>query len=136
MGLKLQGEVLLPGTARGPALRLSAPISFWGGVDPASGKIVQAKHPDRGAVVVATVLAIDRTIGSSSSSAVLLELLYQEMAPAALILGRPDAILSLGVIVAAEMGYPTIPVIRCPLDGIETGMTLSIDSGGLIESVD
>ncbi len=136
MGLKLQGEVLLPGTARGPALRLSAPISFWGGVDPASGKIVQAKHPDRGAVVVATVLAIDRTIGSSSSSAVLLELLYQEMAPAALILGRPDAILSLGVIVAAEMGYPTIPVIRARLDGIETGMRLSIDSHGLIESED
>lgn len=135
MGLRLQGEVLLPGTARGPALRLSAPISFWGGVDPASGKIVQAKHPDRGAVVAGTVLAIDRTIGSSSSSAVLLELLYQEMAPAALILGRPDAILSLGVIVATEMGYPTIPVIRCPLDGIETGMTLNIDSGGLIESV-
>ena len=136
MGLKLQGEVLLPGTARGPALRLSAPISFWGGIDPASGKIVQAKHPDRGAVVAGTVLAIERTIGSSSSSAVLLELLYRETAPAALILVRPDAILSLGVIVAAEMGYPTIPVIRSPLDGIETGMRLSIDSHGRIESED
>ena len=136
MGLKLAGEVLLPGTARGPALKLSAPISFWGGVDPASARIVQANHPDRGAVVAGTVLAIDRTIGSSSSSAVLLELLYREIAPAALILAHPDAILSLGVIVAAEMQFPTIPAIRSPLDGIETGMRLSIDSHGRIESED
>ena len=58
------------------------------------------------------------------------------MAPAALILGHPDPILSLGGIVAAEMAYPTIPVIRCPLDGIDTGMPLSIDSAGLIEAAD
>jgi len=135
MGLRRQGEVLLAGAAQGPALRLKAPISFWGGVDPASGTIVQAQHPDRGAVVFGTVLAVDETIGSSSSSAVLLELLYRGKAPAALILGRPDAILALGVIVAAEMGYPTIPVLRCSPDGIETGMWLRIDSGGLIESV-
>ncbi len=41
----------------------------------------------------------------------MLELLRQRHAPAAVLLGRVDAILTLGIIVAREMGYPAIPVI-------------------------
>ncbi len=41
----------------------------------------------------------------------MLELLRQRHAPAAVVLGRVDAILTLGVIVAREMGYPSIPVV-------------------------
>ncbi len=39
-------------------------------------------------------------------------------------------------LVAAEMNFATIPVIRSPLDGIETGMRLRIDPHGRIESED
>jgi hypothetical protein len=41
----------------------------------------------------------------------MLELLRQRHAPAAVVLGSVDAILTLGVIVAREMGYPSIPVV-------------------------
>ena len=42
-----QGEILVAGHAgSGPALVLSAPISFWGGVDPKTGTIVDVRHPE------------------------------------------------------------------------------------------
>lgn len=108
---RIAARVVIPGEAEGPLLRLGAPISFWGGVDPASGRIADPRHPDHGADIVGTVLALPATIGSSSSSAVMLELMRLGCAPAALILGTVDAILALGVVVADEMGYGTIPVL-------------------------
>jgi predicted aconitase with swiveling domain len=105
-------EVLLPGAARGPLLRLGKPISFWGGVDPWSGRITDPRHPDHDRMIGGTILALPGTIGSSSSSAVMLELLAGGRAPAALLLAEPDAILTLGVVVGGEMGYGTIPVLR------------------------
>ncbi|MEI9984147.1 MAG: DUF126 domain-containing protein [Aliidongia sp.] len=68
------------------------------------------------AAIAGTVLMLPETIGSSSSSAVLLELLRNGKAPAALVLGRLDAILGLGILVAAEMGWPTIPLLLLPAE--------------------
>lgn len=110
----MQAEVLIDGAARGRVLRLAAPISFWGGVDPETGRITDPRHPNHGGIVAGRVLVVPATVGSSSSSAVMLELLRCGRAPAALILGARDAILPLGVLVAREMGYPTIPVLLVP----------------------
>ena len=108
-----QADVLVPGgPARGPALVLQAPISFWGGVDPGSGQIIDVRHPDRGRSVTGRVLFLPGTIGSSSASAVLMELVRAELAPAALVLHQPDAILLLGLVVAREMGWPAPPALR------------------------
>lgn len=104
----LRAEVLVPGWAgTGEALVLSAPISFWGGVDPKTGRIADVRHPQCGESIAGKVLFLPGTIGSSSASAVLLELVHARLAPAALILHEPDAILLLGLIVAREMGWPT-----------------------------
>ena len=106
----MKAAPILPGTAAGPVLRLDQPLSFWGGVDPAEGRLLAPPQ----ASIAGTVLMLPETIGSSSSSAVLLELLRNGRAPAALVLGRPDAILGLGILVAAEMGWPTIPLLMLP----------------------
>ncbi|MGO4840421.1 DUF126 domain-containing protein, partial [Rhizobiaceae sp. 2RAB30] len=72
---ELRADILVSGQgAEGDALVLSAPISFWGGVDPASGRIADVRHPQHGAVIGGSVLFLPGTIGSSSASAVLLEL--------------------------------------------------------------
>jgi predicted aconitase with swiveling domain len=113
MGLK--AEILLPGeTIAAPCLALSAPISFWGGVDPRSGEIIDARHPQRGRNVAGTVLALPGTIGSSSASAVLLELVHAGKAPAAILIAEPDAILLLGLVVAREMGWATPLAAKLP----------------------
>jgi predicted aconitase with swiveling domain len=110
----LRGEVLIAGVAEAPVLRLDKPISFWGGVDPFSGRITDPRHPNHGAVIGGQVLVLPGTIGSSSSSAVMLELMASGRAPAALILAEPDAILVLGVVVAREMGHGAIPALFVP----------------------
>lgn len=111
----LTTEILIPGAdASGECLALTAPISFWGGVDPRSGMIIDARHPQRGRNVAGTILALPGTIGSSSASAVLLELVHAGKAPAALLMDEPDAILLLGIIVAREMGWATPPAYRLP----------------------
>jgi len=96
----------------GPALVLTAPISFWGGVDAASGRIADVRHPQYGASVAGRVLFLPATIGSSSASAVLLELVRNGLAPAAIVLHAPDAILLLGLIVAKEMGWRVPTALR------------------------
>jgi predicted aconitase with swiveling domain len=113
----MQAEVLIPsgsGPVRGRALALTKPISFWGGVDPANGMIIDARHPQRGQTVAGRVLLLPGTIGSSSAAAVMLELVHGGHAPAAIILHEPDAILLLGCIVAREMGWATPPALRLP----------------------
>ena len=108
----MKGEVLIPGSARGPLLKLQAPISFWGGVDAASGMIIDVRHPDHGRCIAGMILALPGTIGSSSSSSVLLELIHRGQAPKALILVAPDAILLLGLVVAREMGWLVPAALR------------------------
>ena len=99
-------EVLIPGpAASAKPLVLTAPISFWGGVDPKTSVIADVRHPQHGIPIAGTILTLPGTIGSSSASAVLLELIHRNIAPAAIILHEPDAILLLGVLVAREMGW-------------------------------
>lgn len=109
----------MPGTASGPLLRLRHPISFWGGVDPKTGLVCDPRHPDHGTSIAGAVLALPDTVGSSSSSAVMLELIRERQAPAALIMGSADAIVALGVVVAGELGLPTLPVLQAPWSAME-----------------
>ncbi len=115
----LAGRVIVPGRASGRLLRLAEPISFWGGVDAATGRVSQPRHADFGADLAGAVVAIPETIGSSSGSAVMLELLRIGRAPAALVLGAVDAILVLGILVSREMGWGTIPVIELGRRAVE-----------------
>lgn len=99
-------ETLIAGPAvSGPVLALTAPISFWGGINPKTSAVADVRHPQHGRAIAGTILYLPGTIGSSSASAVLLELIHRNIAPAAIILREPDAILLLGVLVAREMGW-------------------------------
>jgi predicted aconitase with swiveling domain len=133
--VSLQAEVLLAGpAARATALALTAPISFWGGVDPKSGVIADPRHPEHGQQVAGRILLVPETVGSSSAAAILLELVHANHAPAAIVLHQPDAILLLGLIVAKEMGYETPIALR--LDRQEYsrlgGRQLEVSRTGLI----
>jgi predicted aconitase with swiveling domain len=136
MSETLRGSVQIAGVAEAPILKLVKPISFWGGVDPTSGRISDPRHPDHAAEIAGRLLVLPGMIGSSSSSYIMLELMAIGRAPAALILAEPDAILSLGVVVAREMGYGAIPVLLLPRDQqarLATGMRARIAQDGRIE---
>ena len=112
----LTGRVLVEGSGTGPLLRLTEPLSFWGGVDPVTGTIIDVRHPQHGCALAGTVLALPAARGSSSSSSVLLELIAQGTAPAAILLGESDAILALGAVVAREMGWTPPPILELAQD--------------------
>ena len=109
----ISSEVLLSGPAtQATALALTAPISFWGGVDPKTGVVADKRHPQFGESIAGRVLLVPATVGSSSAAAILLELVHAGLSPAAVILHEPDAILLLGLIVAKEMGWQTPIALR------------------------
>lgn len=116
--MELKGNSVKGGSAEGPLLVLGKPLSFWGGIDPLTGKICDPRHPRHGDSVADRILVMERTIGSSSSSAIMLELLRGGVAPAGIVIARPDAILVLGILVARELGYPTIPMLQVGGSGI------------------
>ncbi|MEM7209203.1 MAG: DUF126 domain-containing protein [Pseudomonadota bacterium] len=128
----IESTVLIDGDAAGPALVLDSPISFWGGVDPRTGSITQALHPQNGVVIGGAILVVPAFIGSSSSSAVMLELLHAGLAPAGIITGARDAILCLGILVADEMNWPTIPVVECEISVFKTGQHTAIHKDGRV----
>lgn len=100
---------LHPGAATGPLLRLTEPLSLWGGTDP-DGTITDPHHPQRGASLTGAVVLMRCGRGSSSSSSVLTELIRSGRGPAALVLAEPDGILALGAIVAAELYGRSVPI--------------------------
>ena len=121
--------LLMPGTAEAAVLKLPS-LSLWGGVDPFTGKLTDPALPHCGESVAGRILMIAEPVGSSSSSAVLLELLQGGRAPAAIVLGRADAIVSLGILVAREMGWATIPLaVLAPSEQakVADGSTMKIE---------
>lgn len=112
------------GAASGRLLVLDEPLSLWGGVDPASGEIVDGHHPQAGRTVRGTVLAMSHGRGSSSASSVLAEMVRIGTAPSAFVLSRPDPIIVLGLLVAEELYAISVPLVVVDEDRwavLETG---------------
>jgi uncharacterized protein len=109
-GRAFQAVTLLPGAASGPVLRLDEPLSFWGGLDSATGIIIDRLHPQRGAGVSGRVLMMPGGRGSSSGSATLAEALRLGNGPAAILMLERDPIIVVGAMVAAELYGLQCPV--------------------------
>ena len=135
MTLELTGRSLVPGRGAGPAMVLGGPLSMWGGLDPESGEIIDRRHPQSGEIVTGRVLVLPFGRGSSCSSAVLLEAVRLETAPAAVCLLEIDPILALGATVARELydaGPPIVLLEEADYRRIETGMELTLDPSGRV----
>jgi uncharacterized protein len=117
------------------ALVLGEPISFWGGISPASGVLTDPRSRNHNRTVSGAALFISELRGSSSGSSVLLELIHRGRAPGAIVLDSPDAILALGVIVGREMGWKSPPILRLPAAEqrlIANGSPVSITRDGYL----
>ncbi len=115
-------------------LKLSAPVCFWGGLDPVSSEISDPRHPEAGVALKDRVVAIPAIVGSSSSSQFLLELMRLGNAPRAIVLGDADLILAVAVVVGREMGYGSFPILRGDIGPLTDGAAVQIVSDGTIRS--
>jgi predicted aconitase with swiveling domain len=115
-----EGRTLVAGNASGLAFVLDAPLSFWGGLDPSTGALIDTHHPQQGASLTGRVLIMPSGRGSSSSSYVLAEAIRSGTAPAAIILREADGIVALGAIVARELYGALVPVVVLDADVYDT----------------
>lgn len=107
---------ILAGVAEGPVLALGEGLSFWGGVDPDSGRIIDAHHPASGAGIAGKILMMPTSRGSCSGSGVMLELLLNGNAPAALIFSEAEDVATLGALIGEQMFDRSLPVLRVAAD--------------------
>jgi predicted aconitase/predicted aconitase with swiveling domain len=103
---------LVAGDAQGELLSAMVGLSFWGGVDPQTGVVIDQHHPLCGESLAGRVLAIPSGRGSCSGSGVLLELILNGHAPAAIVICEREEILTLGALVAEVVFEQSIPVLR------------------------
>jgi hypothetical protein len=111
---------------------LDEPLSLWGGMDPATGRVIDRRHPQAGQDVAGRVLLMPWGRGSSSSSSVLAEAVRAGTAPAAVVLLEPDPIVALGAMVAAELYGRQVPVVvldEAAYGAIRTGDELVVEAG-------
>jgi len=131
----LKGRALVRGTAQGQAVVSKESISFWGGVNPSTGEVIDRRHDRSGAVITGKIFVFPTGKGSSTSSAVLMEGIRNGTAPAAIINYKVDPILALGAIIAEELYKKTMPVIILSLHDfsmIHEGDALTIQPDGMV----
>jgi predicted aconitase with swiveling domain len=87
------------------------PLSFWGGLDAATGLIIDRQHPQIGQSVAGRILVMERGRGSSSGSSVLAEAIRLGTGPAGIVLLTRDAIVAVGAMVAVELYRKPCPVV-------------------------
>ena len=135
-GIKtFRGQPVAAGSARGLALAADSPLSFWGGIDPDTGAIIDQRHPLAGQLAAGRVLVIPSGRGSCSGSGVLLEAIRRGTAPAAIILSRLDPIIGLGCILGDEIyaAHPVMLVItESDRQQIASGDVIAIDEQGIV----
>lgn len=108
----MTATALITGDAQGPVLACTQGLSFWGGVDPATARVIDAHHPLHGADLAGRIVLMPTSRGSCSGSGVLLDMALNHRAPAALIFCEPEDVLTLGALVAAGMFQKSLPVLR------------------------
>lgn len=110
--MSIPARSILGGSARGPIIATTEALSFWGGVDPATGRIIDVHHPLHGTCITGGILMMPSTRGSCTGSGVLLDLALTGRAPAALLFCEDEDVVTLGALIAAEMFGHSLPVLR------------------------
>ena len=121
--MRLSGRVIYEGKAEGTALVSSSPMSFYGGVNPDTGEIVERGSELAGESVKGKVLVFPHGKGSTVGSYVLYRMMKNGVAPCAIVNEKCETIVAVGAIISeipcvdmVEVGKIT-PGARVRVDG-------------------
>jgi predicted aconitase with swiveling domain len=121
--MMLHGRSIYSGSAQGVALVSTQAISFFGGVDPDSGVVVEPGHPLEGQCVAGKVLVFPTGKGSTVGSYTLYRLKHNGLAPRAILNAECETIIAVGCIIAE------IPCVdQLPVNEIPPGSLVNIES--------
>ncbi|MGQ9565411.1 MAG: DUF126 domain-containing protein [Candidatus Bathyarchaeales archaeon] len=119
----MKGRTIVPGKQRGKALVSAKPISFLGGIDPDSGKIVEKNHDLAGESIKDKILCFPCGHGSTVGSYVLYSLASKGFAPRAIVNQTADPVVVVGAIIA---GVPMVD--RIDVQKIPNGTEVEVDA--------
>ncbi|NNE80551.1 MAG: DUF521 domain-containing protein [Silicimonas sp.] len=104
--------LIVPADVEAEVITCNEGLSFWGGVDPDTGMVIDTHHDLHGQSLVGKIVLMPTSRGSCSGSGVLLQLALNTLAPAALIFREDEEVLTLGALIAARMFDRTVGVAR------------------------
>lgn len=132
MKIILRGRKVVGGVAEGEAVVTKQPISFLGGVNPDSGRVVEKGHEIEGECITGKVFVFPRGKGSTAGPYIIYAMAKRKTAPAGMINVEAEPIIAVG----SAMG--DIPMVhrleKNPLEVISMGDQVKIDGEkGIVE---
>jgi uncharacterized protein len=122
--MSFYGRCIVSGKVKGRALVSTQAISFFGGIDPDTGIVVERGHDLEGQSISGKVLVFPTGKGSTVGSYTLYRLKHAGYAPIAILNAECETITAVGCIIAE------IPCVdQLPVDEFNTGWLVSIDEG-------
>jgi uncharacterized protein len=129
--MKLQGRKIFAGQVTGEALVTTMALSFYGGVDPDSGKVVEKGHELEGKCISGKILVFPTGKGSTVGSYILYRMKKNGTVPAAIINAECEPIIAVGCIISE---IPCVDLI--PIEQIKNGASIALDGeNGTVETI-
>ena len=127
--MKLKGRKIYKGTAEGEAIVTRDAISFYGGIDPDTGKVVEVGHELEGQSITGKVLVFPTGKGSTVGSYTMYRMKKNNTAPVAIVNNQIDTIVAVGCIISE------IPCVdKIEINSIHTGQKVIVNgSEGIVE---
>jgi predicted aconitase with swiveling domain len=127
--MKLKGRRIYKGVAEGEAIVTNDGISFYGGVDPDTGKVVEVGHELEGQSIAGKILVFPMGKGSTVGSYTLYRMKKNNTAPAAIVNKQIDTIIAVGCIISE------IPCVdKIDVNELKNGQRLFVNgSEGTVE---
>ena len=121
--MELKGRIISRGMVEGEALVTNQPISFYGGVDPDKGVIVEKGHELEGKEIKGRILVFPNGKGSTVGSYTLYRLKKNAVAPAGMINKECETVVAVGAIISE------IPCVdKIDISKIKTGDTVRVEN--------
>ncbi len=120
---QLKGRIIYKGKAEGEALVTSMPLSFYGGVDPNTGVVIEKGHELQGVSVKGKILVFPQGKGSTVGSYTLYRMKKNGVAPAGMVNKETETIVAVGAIISE------IPFVdKVDVSKIKTGNKVSVEN--------
>ena len=120
---QLKGRIIYKGIAKGQALVTEMPISFYGGVDPNTGEVIEKGHQLNGLSVKDKILVFPQGKGSTVGSYTLYRMKKNGTAPAGIINKECETIVAVGAIISEIPAVDKIDIYK-----IKTGDKVTIEN--------
>lgn len=120
--MELKSRIILKGKVQGEAMVTSQSISFYGGVDPNTGEIIEKGHELQGKTVKGKILVFPNGKGSTVGSYTLYRMKKNGVAPAGMINRECETVVAVGAIISE------IPCVdKVDISWMKTGDLIRID---------